>query len=123
MNILVVEDNQITQLIIQKYLIKWGYLVSMAESGEQALVTFQNQASDEKFKLILLDLQLPGLSGYETFTRIRQLDTQVPVLAMTASVHFEPGLHPVSYGMNDIVIKPFDPDQLKALLEKYTRRA
>ena len=108
--ILVVEDNELNLQYLAKVLSKWSIDFDVATSGEVALTKFQKKEYD----LVLLDLQLPGINGFETASRLRSLfQNQIyTIIAMTAVVTADIEREILKYGMNDIIRKPFSIDDL-----------
>lgn len=114
-NILLVEDNKINQLVAEKFLNKWGVEVTIAENGQQAL----DIVKKESFSLILMDLQMPVMDGYEATRQIRSLGIEIPILALTASVRIGQKKRALRVGMNDFLIKPLTPSDLYKKLARY----
>ena len=108
--VLVVEDNLANQLVAKKFLTKWGLNVTIAEDGLIALKLLSYQ----DFDLILMDIQMPNMNGYEATRAIRKMEKyrKLPIIALTASVHSGIGEKALDAGMNDYVLKPFEPSQL-----------
>ncbi len=107
--ILVVEDNEINQKIIAHLLRKEKILVDMANDGKQAIDLFEK----EKYDLILLDLQMPFMDGFQTANYIRKkLKSNVPIVAMTASAFANEQTRCFEVGINQYLSKPFTPDDL-----------
>ncbi|MFN8430934.1 MAG: ATP-binding protein [Spirosomataceae bacterium] len=113
--ILLAEDNMLNQKYAESLLNKWGIEVSKAENG---LVAVQLHGS-QKFDLILMDLRMPELDGYEATKIIRDRDKETPIVALTASAVNDEIDQARAMGMNDILTKPFAPNQLKSMLGKY----
>lgn len=109
--ILVVDDIVDNLFLMQAVLEAEGYLVKTAVNGTIALRQFQNSPPD----LVLLDIMMPGLNGYEVAQRIRQV-SKTPIVFMTA--HDELSTLPYSdIGVNDLVRKPIDFDELLTKIE------
>ena len=108
--VLVVEDNELNLQYLSKVFKKWSINFDIAKSGESALAQFEQK----KYNLVLLDLQLPGINGFETATRLRSsFQTQIyTIIAMTAVVTVNIEREVLKYGMNDIIKKPFSIDEL-----------
>ena len=110
--ILLVEDNEVNVLIARKYLERWKVKLDVATNGQAAVEQVQNHDYD----LVLMDLQMPIMDGYEAAHRIRQLSDPrkqaVPIIALTASVLAEEREKVLAAGMNDYITKPIDPDRL-----------
>lgn len=113
LNILVLEDNLINQKVISQTLNKWDCEFSLAENGFKGLNLLQNNY----FNLILMDLQMPQLDGFETTTAIRNggagiNNLRIPIIALTADAFPETKNKVLEIGMNDLVSKPFKRDLL-----------
>jgi signal transduction histidine kinase/CheY-like chemotaxis protein len=106
--ILVVEDNLINQLVTRKIIEKNNYVCKVVDDGFGALQILEN----EHFDLILMDINMPLMNGFETTKRIRQLGIKTPIVALTAFDKDEITDEAISSGMNDIIIKPFEPVKL-----------
>ena len=119
--ILVVEDHKMNQLVARKTLERqWPEVqILVAENGKIALDLLEKNDVD----LVLMDLQMPVMDGYEATLIIRNHQKpqirQVPVLAMTANAYVsqDPQLH--QKGFTDFVLKPFEPEQLFARILQY----
>ncbi|WP_299498482.1 PAS domain-containing protein [Mucilaginibacter sp.] len=117
-HVLVVDDNQINRLLINKILTKWGATVDFAENGLEAV----NKVENNKFDVVLMDIHMPEMGGLEATQIIRSKDEpyfkQVPIIALTASMLNSQIDEIGGAGMNDYILKPFEP---KMLLEKLSR--
>jgi len=115
--VLVVEDNDLNQQYVTKVLNKWSVNFHIVSSGEEALSEFQAN----KYDLILMDLQLPGISGLETAAKIRSLYSEdvFTIIAMTAVVTSNIEGDILKHGMNDIIRKPFSIADLHEKMHIY----
>lgn len=116
-NVLVAEDNKINQILVQKVLTKNNINVTIVEDGAQALNALENGG----FDVLLLDLHMPVLDGYETATAIRQSNKAyktIPIVALTAAAIKGEKEKCISNGMNDYITKPFKSDLLVASIQK-----
>jgi PAS domain S-box-containing protein len=105
LSILVVEDNPINQKVTEHVLNKAGAVVTIADNGELAI----QQLNQKSFDLIIMDLQMPVMDGYETTRFLRDtLRLRTPVLAMTASAIKGEHLRCLEAGMDDYMSKPFE---------------
>lgn len=104
-NVLVVDDNKINQLITKKIILNNNYKCTVVESGMAALAIVEM----EKFDVILMDINMPLMNGFETTIRLRQNGIKTPVIALTAFDKEEIVEEALSAGINDIIIKPFEP--------------
>lgn len=117
--VLVVEDDQLNLLLINEYLISFGVTeVTLAKNGEAAL----KQLHQSKFDIVLMDLQMPIMDGYETTRQIRENNNwkALPIIAVTAHALDSEYLKCRDTGMNDYITKPIDPDALLDILSKWT---
>lgn len=113
--ILVVEDNKINQMVSKKMLENKGVLCEIVDNGEEAIEIAKNY----KFDMILMDVHLPGINGTIATKKIRKFDTITPVIALTAISLNENRKMLLSYGMNDVITKPFVPENFYAIISKY----
>ncbi|WP_027390754.1 ATP-binding protein [Chrysiogenes arsenatis] len=100
--ILVAEDNPINWDVVQHLLMRAGAHVEWAENGEIAV----RLAQEHHFDLILMDLQMPILDGFEATRQIRQSSLEVPIIALSAATHEEERQHGAEVGINDSIAKP-----------------
>ncbi len=114
LKILVVEDNPVNSLLLKKIFQKWNNLPDFARDGYEALI---NVAANN-YDLILMDIHMPLLDGYETSMQIRQLDDKkkamVQIIALTASVSSNLNEKIKAAGMNHYLSKPYNPKELYA---------
>jgi len=119
--VLLVDDIEINRDIAMAMLESTEINIECAENGTQAVEMFES--SPDKYDMIFMDVQMPGMSGPEVTRRIRNLGilkgAQVPIVALTANVHAEDVDDYFASGMNDHVAKPVDIDKLKIILNKY----
>ena len=111
-SILLVEDNKINQLVVQKMLTRIGIDVTTADNGVAALEVLNHRS----FDLVLMDIQMPKMDGYRATAEIRKHINpsvrDVPVIALTASAFLTEREKAKLFGMNDHVGKPFAPEEL-----------
>lgn len=118
---LVVEDNQINQMIVLRFLEKQGHSVTIAPDGESALRII---GEGKKFDMILMDSTLPGKSGIETTREIRKMDPRhaaLPIIALTADAMPEHIRDCLAAGMVAHVTKPFASEQLYAVIAEHLK--
>ncbi|EON75767.1 hypothetical protein ADIS_3658 [Lunatimonas lonarensis] len=118
--ILVAEDNVVNQVLLKKYLKKWGVgTIEFAQNGQVALEYFEQG----EFDLLLIDLQMPVMDGIELAKLVRakerEADRRVPIIALTASSFSEVQEQLEKAGMDDYVSKPFNPPDLYTKIIKY----
>ncbi|HYJ37940.1 MAG TPA: response regulator [Chitinophagaceae bacterium] len=116
--ILIAEDHHPNSFLAKQFLTKWGAVVSIVENGAEALA----KVSDQKFDMILMDLQMPVMDGFEASTRIRKSHPDLPILALTASRSEEIEAKVFAAGMNDIVSKPFKPKELRTKIVMHLKK-
>ncbi|WP_396185442.1 ATP-binding protein [Flavobacterium sp.] len=112
---LVVEDNKINQMISKKMLENKGILCEIIDNGEEAVEISKNY----KFDMILMDIHLPGINGTIVTKKIREFDTITPIIALTAISLNENRENLLSFGMNDVITKPFVPEDFYAIITKH----
>jgi signal transduction histidine kinase len=105
---LVAEDNELNILVAKGFFEKWGAHVTVARNGEEAVEWMRS--SD--FDMIFMDLHMPIMDGIEATTTIRKFNTDIPIIALTASAMLKQQHEVFTCGMNEIVAKPFDPIEL-----------
>ncbi|NLJ33069.1 MAG: response regulator [Firmicutes bacterium] len=116
--VLLVEDNEINLQIAIELLESEGMSVDTALSGQQAVENFA-QTPVGTYDLVLMDIQMPGMDGYEAAKGIRAQDKNIPIIAMTARALAEEKERCLKVGMNDHVAKPIDVDTFFATLAKW----
>ena len=116
-DILVVEDNEELGALIRDFLIRDGYTVDWKTSGEQAILRLK----EENFRLMLLDVMLPGLDGYETLRLIRK-EQGMPVLMMSANDDEDSKILGLDIGADDYIGKPFSFPFLSSKVKSIMRR-
>jgi len=122
LNVLVVDDNQINRLLINKVLSKWGATVEFAENGQEAIEKIESNAN---LDVVLMDIHMPVMGGLEATQIIRAKEgeyyQQLPIIALTASMLNSEINEIGKSGMNDYILKPFDPKGLYDKLTKYQK--
>ena len=116
-NILLVEDNIMNRQIIHGVLSHSGIIIKEAENGRKAVETFL--ADPDLYELILMDLQMPEMDGYEATRQIRKQDPNIPIIALTANAMNQDVHRTRSVGMNEHLNKPIDVEKLFATLLNY----
>ena len=120
--VLLVEDNDINRMVAAWTMQAWGVLVTEAESGPEGL----RQHAAQDFDLVLMDIQMPGMSGLEAVAQLRAhpepARAALPVLALTANAFRSDHLRYLAAGMNDCLAKPFEEAELYAKLVQLLAR-
>jgi len=115
LKVLLVEDNMINIKIAQKIMGQWDIEVDLAENGLIGVEKFNANTYD----VILMDLSMPVMDGYEATTIIREKDKMIPIIALTASASFGYLDRAMQIGINEYIIKPFNPKELNMKLRRY----
>lgn len=111
-NILLVEDNKINQMITQKMLENKGVICEIIDNGESAIESVKNNNYD----LVLMDVHLPGINGTIATQKIREFNDTIPIIALTAISLDENREMLLSYGMNEVITKPFVPEEFYTVI-------
>ncbi|SPF56181.1 Sensory box protein (fragment) [Candidatus Desulfosporosinus infrequens] len=118
--LLIVEDDEVSRIVIEKFAQKKGWQVILAENGKEAIDAYREQ----RFNVVLMDVQLPILDGYKATGVIRQLEiqkgTHTAIIAMTAHALKGDREKCLESGMDDYLSKPIDADTFYAIVEKWT---
>lgn len=117
--ILLVEDNEINQELAKAILEDYGLIIDIAENGRRAL----DMLVLIKYDLILMDLQMPVMDGYEASKKIRVINSEIPIIAMSA--HAIKGIKENVYevGMNDYITKPFEVSKMISTIKEWLYKA
>lgn len=122
--ILLTEDNQINQEIAQTLLENAGFQVEVANNGQEA-VDKVSAAPPGYYDVVLMDIQMPIMNGYQAANAIRNLpnpvQNSVPIIAMTANAFEDDKQNAYASGMNEHIAKPFDPDKLIDIIAKFLK--
>ena len=112
--ILIIDDDDRLRKSFEKLLTEEGYTAKSAPSGEAGLKVIQKEIPD----LVVLDMRLPGMNGFETFQAIHKVETKLPVIIMTAFGTTETAIEATKLGAFDYILKPFDiPDMLAVIVK------
>ena len=118
--ILIVEDNEKNMYLMNFILTKKGYEVVKAETGEKGVET----AIKERPDLVLMDIQLPGIDGFEATKQIRGSDAngEIPIVAITSYAMAGDKERVLAAGCNGYIEKPINPDTFVAEIEEYIKK-
>ena len=105
---LVVDDNEINRKVLKKFLTKWKMVINEAEDGREAI----EKTLHTEYSIILMDVHMPDLNGYQAATQIRNHHISTPILAISADVNEKVKKNLYASGMNGFISKPFDPKEL-----------
>ena len=115
MKVLLVEDNEMNREIAEEILTENGLIVDTANDGDIAVEKIRN-APPGKYELILMDVQMPHMNGYDATRAIRKIDdlqkSTIPIIAMTANAFEEDKKNALEAGMNGHLSKPIDAQKL-----------
>lgn len=119
LSLLIVEDDAINRMVMEKFAERKGWKAILAENGEAAIASFQKQ----EFDIIIMDCQMPILDGYQTTGVIRQLESQtgshIPIIALTANALEGDKEICLNAGMDDYLTKPIETDAFYAIVDKW----
>ncbi len=122
LNVLVVDDNQINRILVNKVLQRWGTKVDFAENGQQAVDKVE---TNKNYDVVLMDVHMPVMGGLEATEKLRAnadpYFQQLPIVALTASMLSSEVNEMSNAGMNDFILKPFEPKTLYDKLSKYQK--
>jgi len=120
--VLIVDDNNINRLLINKVLTRWGASTDFAENGLQAV---EKITTNRNYDAVLMDVYMPEMGGIEATQVIRSKSEpyfkQLPIIALTASMLSSERVQIEESGMNDFILKPFDPSNLFDKLRAYQK--
>jgi two-component system, OmpR family, response regulator len=118
MNILVVEDEPLITSFLERGLVAEGHAVETAERGDEALDAFATNRAD----LVILDVMLPGIDGFDVLASMRACDPSVPVIMLTARGEIADRVRGLDLGATDYLVKPFVFAELTARIRAHTRQ-
>lgn len=113
--ILVAEDSEINALVFAGFMEEWGCDITTVENGQEAL----RKTLTESFDLILMDIHMPIMGGNEAIRNIRQVNKEIPIIALTASTLEADIKESLDNGANDYLLKPVASKTLFSILQKY----
>jgi len=117
MNVLVVEDEPLITSFLERGLVAEGHAVTTADRGDEALDTFAAAEPD----VVVLDIMLPGVDGFDVLATIRAMDPAVPVIMLTARGEVADRVRGLDLGATDYLVKPFALAELTARIRAHTR--
>ncbi len=115
LHVLLVDDNELNLKVANIFLYRWGAKVEMAYNGREAIEKYAKANHD----LILMDIQMPEMDGLEATKILRMQGATCPIIALTANVGTAIYDEAIAAGMNDLLVKPFKPNDLKMVILKY----
>lgn len=117
--ILVVEDNAMNILVAKKTLENLGAIVEIATNGLEAL----KMVDPMRHSVVLMDLNMPVMDGYESSRKMRELNITIPIIAISACIQNEVEENVKKSGINEIIVRPFLPDELCKTILNHTINA
>jgi CheY-like chemotaxis protein len=115
-NVLVAEDSPLNMSITRKFLKGWDVTIAEATNGQEAVDLFHKN----KYDLLLIDLDMPVMDGYQTLEEIRKVNQKIPAIAFTAAVLPNMKEYLRNYGFSDYLPKPFRPEELHQIIVSYS---
>ncbi len=115
MKILLTEDKEINQMIVLGLLSESGLEIDIANNGEEAVC----KCSKHNYSLVLMDIEMPVMDGYDATIMIRKRNKDIPIIALTSNGTIEDINRTKSVGMNEHLLKPIDLDRLYSTFSKY----
>jgi len=112
--IMFVDDDVVTCRVMQRNCDNANYQCKVFQNGKDCLKVFSEEGAD----IVITDLRMPGMTGFELLSELRQIDQEVPILVMTGYSSVENAVEAMKRGGNDFIKKPFDFAELKLLLER-----
>lgn len=116
--ILITDDNDLNRLVASILLLDFGATVMVAENGLMAL----DMIANDQFDVVLMDIQMPIMNGYETTRRLREMGNQIPIIALTASAIKGEREKCIAAGMNDYITKPIDEETFLKTIDKWINK-
>ncbi|WP_207511923.1 ATP-binding protein [Longitalea luteola] len=116
--VLLVEDVEFNIMVAKKMITNWNGAVDIAENGAIAV----NKLRQASYDIVLMDLQMPVMDGYNATQHIRNFNEAVPIIALTASASADILQRTREFGMTDYLAKPFKPGELYEMISKYSRQ-
>ncbi len=115
--ILVVEDDDVGYMLLSEILSSYPVKLVRAIDGQEAIDNFKNDKST--FDLVLMDIRLPKVNGYEATRQIKEINPSIPIIAVTAYAHSQGVIDCFDSGCDDFIAKPFDINKIVKIVEDY----
>ena len=115
--VLVVEDDDVAYTLLYEILASHPVKLSRAFDGEEAICNFQMDKS--AFDLILMDIRLPKVNGYDATQKIKEINPSIPIVAVTAYAHSQGIIDCFNSGCDDFIAKPFEINKIIKIVENY----
>lgn len=108
LRMLIAEDDNMNILVLTKFVQRWGVITDVAKNGKEAL----DKCKEGTYDVILMDMFMPVMNGIEASVEIRKFNTTTPIFALTADASFDTQENAKTAGINDVITKPFKPEEL-----------
>jgi len=122
-DIWVIDDDQSIRWILERALANAGFKITAFETASKALTQFKRSLPDERPALILTDFRMPGINGFELLKQIKNIDSTLPVIIMTAYSDLDTTVQAYQEGAFEYLAKPFDIDDAIELVTKAYKQA
>ncbi len=119
----IIDDDQSMRWVLERTLANNGYLVSTFESGSVALASFKRAELADRPQLIVTDVRMPGINGFELMKQIKHISPQTPIIVMTAYTDLDTTQQSFEEGAFEYLLKPFDIDDALALVARACERS
>ncbi len=114
----IIDDDQSMRWVLEKTLVNNGYQVTAFESGSVALASFKRVSLEERPELIITDVRMPGINGFELMKQIKNISPQTPIIVMTAYTDLDTTQQTFEEGAFEYLPKPFDIDDALELVAR-----
>lgn len=118
LRVLLAEDEDIYQKIIESYVNSLDLELTIVENGRQCIT----KAEEQNYDIILMDIIMPEINGYEATREIREKGIKTPIIAVTSNTWAEDEITSIKTGMNDFLAKPFNAKKLAGKIAYWTRQ-
>ncbi len=117
-HILIVDDNPVNLLVAELFVKKFGGKVTTAQNGSEGINRIKHAAADQ-YDIVLMDIQMPGMDGYQTTIELRKLKYTMPIIALSANAYSDDVQSCLNSGMNDHLQKPYTEEKLFEKITKF----
>ena len=114
----IIDDDQSMRWVLERTLVNNGYAVTAFESGSVALASFKRAEIDERPQLVITDVRMPGINGFELMKQIKNISPQTPIIVMTAYTDLDTTRQTFEEGAFEYLPKPFDIDDALELVAR-----
>jgi len=118
-HILLAEDEDIYQEVIERYINTMGLHLTIVDNGKKCI----EEAKEDAFDIILMDIEMPEKNGFETTQEIRRRGINIPIIAVTANTWREDRINSIKSGMNDFLAKPFNIRKFSQMINYWAEKS